>query len=95
MTNMDFMERLRGRDNIERITGFILYGEDRPQAEETHEERLGRAQEKIEYIIGDDDAAEAYINDAIAEITDIYMEIGIRVGMKLMADAMWGPKKER
>ena len=95
MKNMDFMESLRGRDNIERITGYILYGEDRPQSKMTHEERLGEAQEKIEYIIGDDDAAEAYINDAIAEITDIYMEIGIRVGMKLMADAMWGPKKER
>lgn len=95
MKNMDFMESLRGRDSIERIAGYILYGEDRPQAEETHEERLGRAQEKIEEIIGNDDAAETYINDAIAEITDIYMEIGIRVGMRLMADAVWGPKKER
>lgn len=93
MKNMDFMESLRGRDNIERITGYILYGEDRPQAEGTHEERLGEAQEKIEYIIGDDEKAEAYVNDAIAEITDIYMEIGIRVGMKLMADAIWGPKE--
>lgn len=93
MTNMDFMERLRGRDNIERITGFILYGEDRPQAEGTHEERLGRAQEKIGEIIGDDDVAEACINYVIAEITDIYMEIGIRVGMRLMADAIWGPKE--
>lgn len=90
---MDFMERLRGRDNIERITSFILYGEDRPKTEGTHEERLGEAQEKIEYIIGDDEKAEAYINDAIAEITDIYMEIGIRVGMRLMADAIWGPKE--
>lgn len=89
----EITEQIMERANLRRIVHFLIYGEDMDgiREERTYEERIKAAYSTFENAVESADGIDDILDQAnamTADMTEVYMELGIQIGMRLMRETL-------
>lgn len=89
---MDYIEKMLRRANTHQMAGYLMYGTD-TLPESDYDNRLKERFKKLREIAEGNDKMLSQLNEVITVFSEVYMELGFRMGIMFIAEVFCGTGK--